>query len=104
MRSTYEEHHFEESNNQFAEDVQQCIIRVLRDSSTRSKIRNENCSLIEEENSHQSLEANKVGQSSKCENVKNTMILSQSNEAAVSLMDKHIDDDKKLEGTAKGNS
>lgn len=104
LRSTCEKQHFEESTNRFAEDAQQCIIRVLRDSSTRSKIRNENCSLIEEENSHQSLETNIVGQSSKCENVTNTMILSQSNETAVSLMDKHIDVDKKIGGTAKGNS
>lgn len=104
LRSTYEEQHFEESNNQFTEDAQQCIIRVLRDSSTHRKIRNENCSLIEEENFHQSLVANIVDQSSKCENVTNTMIPSHNNEAAVSLMDKHIDDDKKLGGTAKGNS
>lgn len=104
MRSTCEEQHFEESTNQFAEDAQQCIIRLLRDSSTRSKIRNENCSLIEEENSHQSLETNIVGQSSKRENVTNTMIPSHSKEAAVSLIDKHSDDGKKLGGTAKGNS
>lgn len=104
LRSTCEEQHFEESTNQFAEDAQQCIIRVLRDSSTRSKIRNENGSLIQDSNSLQSLKANIVGQSSKCENIANTMIPSHSNETAVCLMDKHSDDDERVGGTAKGNS
>lgn len=103
LRSTCVEQNFEESANQFEEDAQQCIIRVLRDSFTQSKTRNENCSLIEEGNSHQSLKANVVGQSSKCENVVNTMFPSHSNEVDVSLMDKHSDDDEKVGGTAKGN-
>lgn len=93
------EQHFEESTTQFAEDVQQCIIRLQKDISTQSKICNENYSLIQESSILQSLQANIASQSLLNENVANTAIPSHSNEDA---MDKHLDGDEKERGTVKG--
>lgn len=95
------EQHFEEFTNQFTEDVQICIIKLLSDISTRRKMRNENDSLIQESSSLQSLKANVVGQSSINENVANTVIPSHSNDEAVNLIGKHTDD---VRGAGKGNS
>lgn len=49
------------------------------------------------------MEINIVGKSLKCENVINIMIFFYSKEVVVSLIDKYLDDGKKLGGIVKGN-